>query len=186
MNILVALYMLFAIFPRDVVYYSQRDDRWGDITLTCDSGERNSFSRRGCGETVFSMLMATYVDPDFTPVNALDEFYGYRYCGGTGYMQAYRYLERVGFVVQQAPVSIGALKSLVNEGWLVWAHAEWRGGVGHELLIVGVEDNKFVVHDPYYGAGVLDGFPYSEEDFTAFFLVKWVGCLRYGCRFTEG
>jgi hypothetical protein len=157
------------------VYYSQADPKWGNIVLTCENGDTDTFARRGCGETVFAMLVSTYIDPDYTPLKALDEVYGYGYCHGTGYMRSAERLREQGFTVIQAALNIQSLKEYVKDGWLVWMHVEWKN-YGHEILITGVnENNNFMISDPLFGIGAMNEtiFPYNETNFAAWYVVKY-------------
>jgi hypothetical protein len=161
-----------------VVYYSQKDPRWADTTLTCSNGHKSTFIHQGCGETSFAMLMSTFVDLKYTPPVVLNDFYGYGDCTGTYSSYSAKLLRDQGFTVKGAFTDIGEVKQYIKDGWLGWIHAEYYEGykkVGHEIIVTGVDtSNNFIVNDSYYGIGSIGDpkFPYSENNITELYILK--------------
>lgn len=161
-----------------LIYYSQKDPRWANTVLTCSNGYKTKFTNRGCGETVFAMLMSTYIDPKYTPPAVLDDFYGYSYCIGTYASYSVGMLSKQGFTVSGLITDSNTVRNYVKEGWFAWIQVEYYQNskrIGHEVIITGIDsNNNFTVADPYYGIGSIGNskFPYSENNITEFYVIK--------------
>ena len=160
------------------MYYSQRDPRWANINLTCTNGHKSYFINQGCGETVFAMLMSTFVDLKYTPKQVLKDFYGYSYCGGTFPTYSTDLLREQGFEIPLYSISADKQKEYIKQGWIAWIHVTYTENdkqIWHESIITGIDkDDNFVIADPFYGIGSLgtSQFPFDENDILEFYVIK--------------
>jgi hypothetical protein len=175
MKKLTLIFVFIMLFPShssasEIVYYSQKDSRWANVKLYCQGGETDTVYRAGCGETVVSMLLSTYVDSKYTPDVVVNTYFSNGYfCHGTDWAQDLAPLRSNGFAV--IPITSDFMDSYLLSGWLIFANVP-----NHYVLIVGIDKNGYIIYDPFYGTDVHYG------QFKSMYAVKYISheCRKCG------
>jgi len=145
-------------------YYSQRDPLWANQPLPGGCSEPTMAGTMGpsiCGPTVDAMLLATYVDPSYTPESVVEEFFPNITCYGSALSQHTDLLTSLGFTVTERYLSesslIQYLENNPNTPFLLHiSYTNAYGNVrGHFTLVNGVDaDGNLIFQDPYFGENV--------------------------------
>ncbi len=155
-----------------LVYQSQTDEDWANILLPESSS--NDIAKAGCGPTTVSMLLATFVDPTYTPDRVIEEFFP-GISSGSDYSLVRSALEENGFEVLKGPGSSYSMHSYFEEnsdgivyvGLKFYVNGEWTT---HHTLATGTNaDGEIIMHDPFFGNGAIissDGTTITATDGT--------------------
>lgn len=155
-----------------LVYQSQTDEDWADILLPESSS--NDIAKAGCGPTTVSMLLATFVDPTYTPDRVIEEFFP-NISSGSDYSLVRSTLEENGFQVLKGPGSSWSMHDYFEEnedgiiyvGLKFYVNGQWTT---HHTLATGTNaDGEIIMHDPFFGQGAIissDGTTITATDGT--------------------
>ncbi|BBI32379.1 C39 family peptidase [Cohnella abietis] len=136
----------------NLVYYSQKDKRWGAIPYTIRNDPKQTIATSACGPTCMAMVAATWRDTSILPPEtsklALDLGYRTENSGTDwGYFKAAAM--RYGLEQKQTN-NLEEVKNALAAGSLVIASmgpGHLTGG-GHYVLLVGINAKWIEVHDP--------------------------------------
>lgn len=137
------------------IYYSQVDNRWKDYPYPSQELPKATIGSGGCGAAVGAMVVSMLKEI-VTPIEIADKFLkdGIRVNGGTSNKAFDSYLtEQYGLEVELKWKIAEAKECLENGGLVVALCTSSKGNLfttgGHFILLVGYENNEFLVYDPY-------------------------------------
>ncbi len=151
------------------VYYYQCDPAIANLKLP----DGCNFCQASCGPTTVAMILASFIDESWNPLNVADLYrqmkrsgdqYGYLGCSGS-YMEAARkilsqYFRTTGYIfANNAGYRVEEvrddLREFLENGYYIFALTRFKAG-GHFIWIVDVDDQGNVwAYDSYYGGGRL-------------------------------
>lgn len=144
---------------KGLTYYSQLDGRWKNKMYSSVGNVNQTIGISGCGPTAAAMIITACkgaILPD--EVAGLFVKYGYRSANNGTYWSAFRAVADE-FDIEYAERSSlnGALELLRNNNYVV---ASVGNGLfttgGHFVVLVGLENNRLKIYDPYLYAGKFD------------------------------
>lgn len=143
------------------VYYSQTDPRWKDIQYG-DCPSPSTIGSSGCGPAALAMIISTLTSNDVTPpeIANLAVQNGFRRCGnGTLHGIVPFIAEKYNLTFTNLTMDMSEAKKLLSAGGLIWA--SFGPGLftdeGHLMVIKGVNENGFILADPYSENGKTKG-----------------------------
>ena len=142
---------------QDCVYYSQGDSKWKKVMYSNHNNKNQTIGNSGCGPSSMAMILATWIDPKITPVEAakmaVDGGYRSNSSGTThGYFK-YIFNKYDGFEKFLSTSNVNTMVAAIREGALAVVNVNnndnnfWTKG-GHYIVIRGVDDNHVYGNDP--------------------------------------
>ena len=141
-------------------YYSQKDSRWADKNFCYRTRNKSTVSRSGCGITSMAMILATFNNPNITPLGTMKEAKNGNFCGndknGTDYGYFKYSAQRHQLSYSEVSVSYSGVKRIqkaLRNKSLVLANVQpnspFPNSSGHYVVIYKIDDNDRVyVADP--------------------------------------
>lgn len=140
-------------------YYSQLDGRWKNKIYSSVEKSNQTIGNSGCGPTAAAMII-TACKGAILPDEVADLFveYGYRSANNGTYWSAFRAIaDEFDIEYTERSNLNSALDLLKNNNYVV---ASVGNGLfttgGHFIVLVGFENNRIKIYDPYLYAGKFD------------------------------
>lgn len=141
----------------DCKYYCQWDSKWSKVMYSSTGNKNQTIGNSGCGPTSMAMILATWIDPEITPVQTCADAQknGYRTKDkGTSWSYFNHVFKTTeGFKKFLPTGSMATLKAALREGALAVCSMNsndnnfWTKG-GHFIVAVGCDDEYIYANDP--------------------------------------